>query len=333
MPASSGGGGALIGRLTLPLALLVITSMACSHTRAPLCDGRYTMGTLLEISLYTGDHAHGERLLESLFAEVERLDALLTTWNEASDVSRLNSRAGHGPHPVDPELARLLARSVEYHHRTRGAFDVTIGPLVSLWAEAADRRKLPLEAEISQTLDRVGTSMLRVGPGSTAELSRAGMRVDLGGIAKGYALDAAVRRLDEAGVENAYLSFGQSSVHAMGKPPGSDGWRVLLRGTGDEFAGVVTLRDQALSVSGTLGQWTEIEGRRFGHILDPRTGHPLARARQAAVVAPHGTAAEAYSKALLVLGESEGLQLLEGIDGVEALLIDDDGTQWQTSGW
>ena len=139
--------------------------------------------------------------------------------------------------------------------------------------------------------------------------------------------------LREAGVAAALLSFGQSSAWAIGAPPGLEGWRLLARAPDGGFAGILTLRDDALSVSGSLGQWTEIEGRRYGHVLDPRSGEPLVRRREALVVTPSATLAEALSKALLVLGEDEGIALIESVDDCEALLLDQDGREWRTSGW
>ena len=159
------------------------------------------------------------------------------------------------------------------------------------------------------------------------------MSIDLGGIAKGYALDRMLPALRDAGITSALLSFGQSSAWAFGVPPGAPGWRLLARGPDGGFSGILTLRDAALSVSGSLGQWSEIEGRRYGHVLDPRSGEPLTRRREALVVAPNATLAEALSKALLVLGEREGIALIEAQHGCEALLLDAEGGAWSTSGW
>jgi thiamine biosynthesis lipoprotein len=131
----------------------------------------------------------------------------------------------------------------------------------------------------------------------------------------------------------ALLSFGQSSAWALGSPPGAPRWRLLLRAPSGEWAGVVELRDQAMSISSSLGQWSEIEGRRYGHVMDPRTGHPLEHGLEAAVVAPDATRAEVLSTALLVLGEEEGLALLEALDGCEGMLVDELGGVAMTSGW
>jgi thiamine biosynthesis lipoprotein len=164
-------------------------------------------------------------------------------------------------------------------------------------------------------------------------LAEKGMKLDLGGIAKGYALDRMLPLLERHGIERALLNFGQSSTWAVGAPAGSAGWRLLVRGPEGRFAGLITLRDQALSVSGSQGQWVEIGGRRYGHIIDPRSGEPLMRARQAVVISRWASLAEALSLALLVLDADTGLALVAAQPGCEGLLIEGGGEFRSTPGW
>jgi thiamine biosynthesis lipoprotein len=296
-------------------------------------DGRYVMGTVLEITLVGRDEARLRETLDELFALAGRLDRLLTVYDTGSDVSRLNRSAGRGPQSVDPEVAAVLRRAADLARLTRGSFDVTVGPLVALWTGAADRDAPPSPAELARALARVGADRVRPHDDGTVELTEPGVRVDLGGIAKGYALDRMLPRLRERGIRRALLNFGQSSAWALGTPVEGPAWRLLVRGPGEGFLGVIQLRDRALSVSGSLGQWVEIGGRRYGHVLDPRTGQPLTRRRQALVVAPEATLAEALSKALLILGEREGVALVEAQPGCEGLLVDASGARWMTRGW
>jgi thiamine biosynthesis lipoprotein len=290
------------------------------------------MGTALEVTLHGPDPEVLARALEAVFAVAEQLEALLSVHVEDSDISRLNRAAGQGPLQVDPLVTDVLAASRSASALTGGAFDVTVGPLVALWIEAARRDALPSDEALSAARARVGAAGIRLHGDGRAEL-RAGTSVDLGGIAKGYALDRMQPVLEAHGVEAALLSFGQSSTWAVGTPPDAPGWRLLTRAPGGGFAGLVTLRDQALSVSGSLGQWTEIAGRRYGHVLDPRTGRPLIRRRQALVVAPSATLAEALSTALLVLGEQEGLRRVAAQPGCAGLLLDADGARFATPGF
>jgi thiamine biosynthesis lipoprotein len=290
------------------------------------------MGTVLELTLVGPDAEALEGALARLFAEVARLEALLSDWDPTSEVGRLNASAGRGRRSVAPEVAELLGRSRALTRLTRGSFDVTVGPLVSLWREAGLHAELPARAALASALRRVGGEGIFVGADGSVALPE-GASVTLGGVAKGYALDRLLPLLGAAGVEAALLSFGESSTWALGAPPGASGWRLLARAPQGGFAGVLTLRDRALSVSGSFGSFSEIEGRRFGHVLDPRSGEPLEQESEALVVAPDATLAEALSKALLVLGAREGIALVDGLPGCEALLLDARGRGRRTRGW
>src|SRR5262249_36732503 len=154
----------------------------------------------------------------------------------------------------------------------------------------------------------------------TIELRAPGAALDFGGIAKGWALDRACEQLRAAGVTRALLSFGQSSIAAIGAAPGGDGWGVLLSNASGGVAGAIRLRDRALRTADSHGQWVEIEGQRYGHVIDPRTGEPLRSERVAVAVDADGARAEALSKALLVLGPAEGVALVESGGDAEGIL-------------
>jgi thiamine biosynthesis lipoprotein len=320
-------------RRACALAALQLCAASAPSAAIELSDGRYAMGTVLEITLETRDGDGGRALLARLYATAERLDRLLTLYEPTSQLVRLNAQAGKGPQAVDPDLARVLSESVAFAQRTRGSFDVTVGPLVALWRAAGERGAVPTPEELAQARSLVGVDGVRVASPTSAELVRAGAAVDLGGVAKGYALDRMAEQLRAAGAADALLSFGQSSLWALGAPPGHDGWRILVRRPEGGYAGVATLRDRAVSVSGSLGQWTEIAGRRYGHVIDPRSGRPLERAALAVVLAPTAAEAEALSKALLILGADEGLALLGSEPGREGLRVEADGSMHATSGW
>lgn len=313
-------------------ALAIACLAAAARADVEVSDGRQSMGTILEITLRAPDDAAGRALLDASYAIAARLERAMTLYDPGSDLSRLNRAAGQGAVTVDRELVRLLALSLDFSQRTRGAFDVTVGPLVALWQAAARENRLPDAAALREARARVGPRHLRVTPPDRAEILRAGASVDLGGVAKGYALDRMAEHLKRNGVASALLSFGQSSLWAIGAPPGAPGWRLLLRRPDGGFAGVATLRDRAVSVSGSLGQASEIEGRRYGHVIDPRSGEPLIRPLEAMVLCPDAALGEAASKALLVLGETEGVALLRAL-GCQGLLVDASGTRHETPGW
>jgi thiamine biosynthesis lipoprotein len=316
--------------------LAALSALACAAPAPPslveLSDGRPAMGTILEVTLHAREAPLARETLAELFALAAKLDAVMTLYDPSSELSRLNRAAGRGPVPVDPELAQILETSAGYARLTRGTFDVTVGPLVALWTRAGETGVPPSAGALARARARVGAGQIRV-EASGVSLARDGVAVDLGGIAKGWALDRMLPLLRERGVASALLDFGQSSLWALGAPPGAAGWRLLARGPGDGALGVLTLSDQALSVSGSLGQSTLIGGRRYGHVLDPRSGLPLERRRQALVVAHSAALAEALSKALLILGEKEGIALVAAQAGCEGMLVDAEGGSWETPGW
>lgn len=316
---------------------LVACALLCgcagpSSEPVTVSDGRYAMGTVLEVTLHGRDEATLRQTLNEIFALAAELDALFSRYDPESELSRLNRSAGSEAVPVDPRVADILRDSREWALVSRGTFDVTVGPLVELWTQAAQRDAAPTADELERARARVGAERIRVDDADRVTLP-AGTVLDLGGVAKGWALDRMLPLLRAHGLEGALLNFGQSSTWAFGGPPDGPMWRLLARAPEGGFVGVVALRDQALSVSGSLGQWSEIGGRRYGHVLDPRSGQPLLARRQALVVAPSAGLAEALSKALLVLGEDAGIALVETLEGCEALLLDADGGHWRTSGW
>lgn len=325
-------------RLHLPLGcifgcifgcLLLLSLPSAGLPLSCVIDGRYTMGTVLQLTLCGTDPDQTRRTSDSLFQTAARLDRLLTTYAPDSPVSRLNATAGQGAMPVPAEVMDALSLSVRYWELTRGTFDITVGPLMALWKRVSG---LPSPDTVRHTLSRVGSHRIVLSPQGTVALAQ-NMALDLGGIGKGFALDRMVALLKERRVGRALLNFGHSSQWAVGRPPDAPGWRLLVRLPDGTLTGIATLRDQALSVSGSLGQSVALGDRRYGHVIDPRTGQPIQRDLLACVVAPSAAQAEALSKALLILGESEGTALLERLSGVEGLLLETNGRRWETRGW
>ena len=313
---------------------------ACATERAvpspdvqEVSDARYAMGTVLEITLRTEDPEAGRRWMGTAFERVAGLQDLVSRFDPTSDVSRLNATAGQGSQRVDPRVAELLSLCVEYTRLTGGSFDVSIGPLVDLWIHAADEGLLPSGEAIDQARRQVGAERIRVIENHQVEFPTPGMSIDLGGIAKGWALDRLAEDLAQRDVRAALLNFGESSVWAIGQPQGEAGWRLALRAPGSGLAGVLTLRNRALSVSSGLEQSSEIEGRRYGHVVNPRSGQALQRPVQVAVVAGNAALAEALSTALVVQGPGAGLALVESTPGAEALWIDAAGQRTASRGW
>lgn len=262
----------------------------------------YAMGTLLDVTLYHRERDGGLSILREACRETQRLETLLSRHLPTSELSHLNARAGQGPSMVSAELVDLLAVARQWAEDTQGAFDPTVGVFLKLWREAAGRGDGPAAVHSQAARRQVGWSKLRLIPPCQVELTTAGMSLDLGGIAKGYAVDRMGALLQRRGIRHALINFGESSLMAIGPMPGGRPWPVLVRPL-DKAVGVgaLAIQDQAVGTSASFGQTFTLAGKSLSHIIDPRHGRPLERPLAVTVVAPTATAAEALSTALLVL--------------------------------
>lgn len=295
-------------------------------------DSRPAMGTLLDVTLYAETERAAEDALEISFALAADLETIFTSYDPASPLNRLNAEAGLGPVSVPGALSAILQDARALGGETRGAFDVTVGPLIGLWRDAERDDRIPSDAVVDAVRRKVDVAALAIDGQGRVDLPR-GSAVNLGGLAKGWALDRIEERLRARGVEHALLSFGGSSVLALGTAPGEGAWNVLIRSEAGTVIGVVSLRDRHLSVSESLGQSSTIGDRRFGHVIDPRSGWPIEAERLAAAVSTQGARAEAWSTALLILPLIE----LESAFGSEAdthaITVDDEGRATLSSGF
>ena len=267
---------------------------------------RRAMATTFEVLLPLG-LPDALTAAEAALDEIDRLEDQLTVYRDTSEVSRLNARAATGPVPVEEGLFGLLALAARITAETDGAFDVTAGALIKAWGFFRGPRRVPGTAELRQVLERVGMRHVVLDPEArTVQFARPGLEVNLGSIGKGYALDRAARLL-RAGrkIPCGLLHGGQSSVYAMGSEPGSErGWAVGLRHPWEpgRHLAVVYLRDRALGTSAATFQHLEHNGRKLGHILDPRTGWPAETLASASVAAPTAAEADALATAFFILG-------------------------------
>lgn len=304
--------------------------LTASAPEGPACVSRaqYLMGTLLEITLYAPDRAAAHEAMSAAFAEVARLEGLLSTYRPDSAISRLNRAAGTEAVPLDAEVLALLERSRTMALRTDGAFDVTVGPLVAVWKRAADRNAAPTPADIRAARSLVGAPALHVAlDRGEAMLPKGGMSVDLGAIGKGYALDRAAQVLYDRGISSALLDFG-GQLLAVGPPPHSAGWPVAVRdprgGEASAPLALLHLARGSIATSADDQRGMRVAGRQVSHIIDPRTGRPAEGMLSATVVTETAVEADALSTALFVLGLDQGRNLAQQ-QGLTVLLLDDDG--------
>ena len=284
---------------------------------------------------------------------VKAIAHALSDYHDVSELNRLcDSYVVGEPVAVSDDLFRVLAAARGVSERSGGAFDATVGPLVKLWRRTRRTGELPDPADLAAARARVGWGAVRLsrgdgnaaapsppaplpaGRGETTRLNgtvtfaRPGVRLDLGGIAKGYAADEALAVLRSRGITRALIDAG-GDVVAGDPPPGRDGWAVGLGGEGE---GTIALANGAVATSGDAYKFTEIDGVRYSHIVDPRTGLGLTDRSTVTVLAPTGMTADALASAVSVLGPAAGVTLLERTDGAEGRVVNEDGVR-ATSGW
>lgn len=283
------------------------------------------MGTRFRIVTYAADRSHARRGADEAFRRITKLDHIMSDYNQASELMQLCRRSGGPPVPVSPDLFAVLVRAQELSRRTDGAFDVTVGPLSRLWRRARRRRQLPDADRLEQARRRVGFHLLHLEPKArTVRLDKVGMRLDLGGIAKGYAADAALAVLKKHGLGRSLVAAG-GDIRIGQPPPGRSHWRVGIAPLDDPDQPprrFLLLTCAAVSTSGDAEQFVEIDGERYSHILDPRTGLGLLGRRSVTVVAPDATTSDSLATAVSVLGPEAGLRLVDQTPGAAAFIIE-----------
>jgi thiamine biosynthesis lipoprotein len=267
------------------------------------------MGTLFRIVVYADSAGAAEVAAQAGFERVRELDRCMSDYLESSELSALSRSAGSGRAvECSADLWNVLVRAQQFAEASQGAFDVSAGSVVELWRRARRQGELPRPERVAAALESAGWVCLELDREQrTARLTRKGMQLDLGGIAKGFAVDAALDVLAEHGLERA-LVVGGGDVGAREPAPGARGWRVAVAPFDDPRASFeLELRNAAVSTSGDRAQSFEVDGRRYSHIVDPRTGQALSSRVSATVIAADSTTADALATALCVLGDAEGL--------------------------
>ena len=297
------------------------------------------MGTTFRVVLYAAPPEAADAAAGRAFARIADLDARLSDYRADSELSRLTATAVGHPLPVSPDLLRVLARAQELARATDGAFDITVGPLTRLWRRARRQLALPAAEDLSAARAVTGYRLLHVDVAAgTAMVDRAGMRLDPGGIAKGYAADAALRVLAANGLPRALVAAG-GDLAVGERPPDGSSWDVVLAGLEPERAAPdspLGLVRAGVSTSGDAEQWVEIDGVRYSHILDPRTGLGLTGHTSVTVVAPDATTSDMLATAVSVLGPDDGRRLIDRWPGTSALIgrRTSRGDQWvRSAGW
>ena len=289
---------------------------------------RRAMACAFQVVLAAGQYDDGAEAAIEALDLVDALEAQLTVYRDDSEVVRLNLAAADDWVVVEPGLFALISRSVELKTATDGAFDVTAGPLARVWGFHRREGRVPSEDELTAALGLVGTQHIELDAQRCAvRFARSGVELNFGSIGKGYALDRAGDVLDSAGIDDCVLHGGKSSVLARGSAPDASdehpGWNVGIVNPVDRRRrlGTMLLHDQALATSGTATQFFRHEGRRYGHIIDPRSGWPTEGVYSVTVVTNNAADADALATAFYVLGRERTLDYCRQHDGVGVLMV------------
>lgn len=282
------------------------------------------MGTAVRVELWHDNPTAATAAMNAVMDEMRRIDETMSPYKPDSELSRINRDAAQKPVPISQEMYDLIAHSIEFSKLSGGAFDITFSSVGYLY----DYREhiKPTDAQIAKALPGISYRHLKLdSKARTIHYDRAGVRIDLGGIAKGYAVDNCIAILKGLGVTNAIVTAGGDS-RLLGDKRGRP-WNVGIRDPRRSGAvvAVLPLADTAISTSGDYERYFEEDGVRYHHIINPKTGKSATGVRSVTVIAPDGITTEGLTKSVFVKGPKEGMRLIESLKGVDAIIIDDTG--------
>jgi FAD:protein FMN transferase len=291
------------------------------------------MGTLVTITAVARSEAEGQAAATAGFAEIHRLEELLSTWIPTSELSRVNTSAGVMPVHVSPETLTVVQRAMQVAEMTDGGFNIAIGPAVDAW-NVTEGQRIPTETELDILRPLVDLQAVHVDVREqTIFLEKAGMRIDVGGIGKGFAADRAVEALWEAGATAGVVALS-GDIKTFGRLPDHKMFPVGIQHPREDGSVLVwiELQDEAISTAGDYERFFERDGVRYHHILDPRTLQPARSCQSVTVIAREGIWADGLDTGIFVMGPERGMELVELLPDVEAIIVDSTGQLLVSSG-
>ena len=309
----------------LVIAALVIVGVACGRASSPQLVERtfVAMGSSLRVAIWTTDETKASAAADRVYREFERLESLLSVWKPGSDVVRLNDAAGRQPVPVSNETLEVLTAARIGSEQTHGKFDVTFGALADVWKFDHDQdNRVPDRTAIEARLPLVDFRAVELNSAQrTAFINRRGMRVHLGGVGKGYAIDVAVMLLRQQGFDDFLIQAG-GDMYAAGANNGTS-WTLGIadpRSSHEAFA-AVEIRGAAISTSGDYERWFVKDGVRHHHLIDPDRGEPARGCRSVTIITSRATMADVLSTGVFIMGPEEGMALIEKLPDVEGVIV------------
>lgn len=313
-------------------AICLIAALLLLPTRPTEADSghRLVMGTFARVVVVAPDRKTAKRSIEAAFAQINKVDELMSDYKSDSEISQVNKDAFKQAVKVSNPTFEVLQKAVQFSKLSAGAFDVTVGPLVQLWRAATEANFVPTETELKQARSKVGYEKLILDSNEmTVRFAAEGMMLDLGGIAKGYAIDKAVEAMQKAGALGAMVDIG-GDIRCFGKPSkGKSHWLIGVQDPTKAREGldpgtsllVLQLKDAAIATSGNYRRFTLIEGKKYSHIIDRKKAAGTAGLSSVTIIAGNALDADALATAVTVLGHEKGLALIEKTPETEAILI------------
>ena len=306
----------------------LFTISACSPQKEKVYrKSKVLMDTLITISVVSGSGDKAEKAIDKAFGEIEKLDRLLNFFSDSSEVSEINRNAGLKAVAVSPETFEVIEKAIYASGKTNGAFDVTTGSVTTLWD--FHKQIKPEDKQIKERLTLVNYKNIILNKkASSVYLKKSRMLIDPGGIAKGYAADKAVEALKGKGIKSGLVSIS-GDIKAFGLKPDSKPWKIGIRNPRtenkeDEIMATIEMTDMAISTSGDYERYFVIEGKRYHHILNPKTGYPAGECRSVSIVAKDGAVTDPFSTGIFILGAEKGIKLLEEM-GIDGIIVDKNG--------
>jgi len=298
---------------------------ASSHSANIFKYHQVAMGTGVEITLMGESEESAKKAALQAFQEIKRIEHLMSPWIESSDVSQMNRSAGKEGVRVSPETIEVIKKAQEVSKLSEGGFDITVGPLIQLWRKARERDLPPEMEQVKEILSLVNFRNLKTHYGGKVSLRKKGMTIDLGGIAKGYAVDRAFELLKGLGYRNLVVNAGGDLRVGESKPDGP--WSIGIQHPRDpeKIMARISVSDTAVATSGDYEKFFIHQDKRYHHILNPRSGFPAEGCQSVTVLHNEGATADALATAIFVLGSEKGYALCQRLEGVDCLIVDKHG--------
>ncbi|HYF75258.1 MAG TPA: FAD:protein FMN transferase [Candidatus Nitrosocosmicus sp.] len=321
--------------------LAALTLSGCQSTTpapvektGPISKTDFLLGTVVEVTIYDKSD---ETILDKALARIAEIENKMTINNaDTSEIITLNNASGVNEVKLSPDTFFVVEKGLEYSKRSKGAFDITVGPVVKQWNIGTEYAAIPDKDKLAEAVKLVDYERLSLNKDKlTARLADAGMKVDLGAIAKGYAADEVARVLKENGVQHAIINLG-GNVMTVGGNPNGNPWKIGIQDPFNprgEFLGIVPIKDQTVVTSGTYERFFEVDGKKYHHILNTTTGYPTDNnLYSVSIITDKSVDGDGYSTTCLLLGLEEGIKLMESTENTEAIFITSDKKVYVTSG-